>query len=445
MIDRVLDQAFVLEQAQALRAELDKRASRGEDPALQALRTRMLAAVLSEGGADALTPEARKAFIPSDPALSLLQSAMEERMRAADGIVLEAAPEFDGAGGPIATQVVAPASLDEAMGDFTKLDPLWLTEIPAALLERAGRGRFPFAKDREPPSVEMKDDARVILVSDWATGASAAVDVATAIRAQIDDAGGRDVHVMHLGDVYYSGTEWEARERLLKPWPVRPDEAGPSRRSWCVNGNHDMYCGGWGYYDEILRDPRFAQQQSDGEPVSYFRVFNDHWQLLGLDTAWDDHLLTHGGHDGFLADPQADWVARCVDEDPERRTALLSHHQLFSRHGRVRGNVASKLAGVMRDRPIDAWFWGHEHRCMTFAPRPNLTYAACVGHGAMPQAPGDANPEGGEWEYDEWHEDVDGDRWRLCGFAVLDFDGPRLTARYMNERGKTNLEEAVAA
>lgn len=364
-------------------------------------------------------------------------------MRAADAIRLEPAPGFDGPGGPIATHVVAQVSLEEAMGDFTKLDPLWVTEIPAALLERAGRGRFPFTQDREPPAVEMAEDALVVLVSDWATGASAALDVATAIRAELDEAGDREAHVVHLGDVYYSGTEWEARERLLKPWPVRPEEAGPKRRSWCVNGNHDMYSGGWGYYDEILRDPRFEHQQIDGEPVSYFRVFNNHWQLLGLDTAWEDHLLTHQGHDGFLADPQADWIERCMEEDPRRGTVLMSHHQLFSRHGRVRGNLATKLARVMRDRTIDAWFWGHEHRCMTFASVTHLSYAACIGHGAMPQPAGDTNAEEGEWEYDDARKDVDGDRWRLCGFAVLDFAGPELTARYVNERGETKLEEQV--
>jgi Calcineurin-like phosphoesterase len=445
MIDRVLDRAFVLEQAESLRTELDKLArEEEEDAALRAVRRGMLAALLTyEGRDDELTPAARKAFIPSDPGLSLLQSTMEERMRATDAIVLEPAPDFNGAGGPIATDVVGQSSLDEAMGDFTKLDPLWLSEIPTALLERARRGSFPFACDREPPAAELAEDALVLLVSDWGTGAAAALAVGTAIRSELDAAGDREAHVVHLGDVYYAGTEWEARERLLKPWPIRPDEAGPRRRSWCVNANHDMYSGGWGYYDGILRDPRFSHQQTDGEPVSYFRLFNPHWQVLGLDTAWEDHLLTHQGHDGFLADPQTEWIMRSMDEDRRRRTVLLSHHQLFSRHGRVRGNLATKLADVMRDRTIDAWFWGHEHRCMTFAPRPRLRYAACVGHGAMPQPAGETNPEQGEWEYAEWREDVDGDRWRLCGFAVLDFAGPDLTVRYVNERGDTIRREPV--
>src|SRR5689334_9279691 len=73
------------------------------------------------------------------------------------------------------------------------------------------------------------------------------------MRREIDAAGGREVHVVHLGDVYYAGTRWEARHRFLDHWPVRQDEVDQVR-SWCLNGNHDMYAAGEGLSDVILAD-----------------------------------------------------------------------------------------------------------------------------------------------------------------------------------------------
>ena len=38
-------------------------------------------------------------------------------------------------------------------------------------------------------------------------------------------ADGRQVHAIHLGDVYYSGFAREYKNRFLRYWPVREDEA----------------------------------------------------------------------------------------------------------------------------------------------------------------------------------------------------------------------------
>lgn len=282
----------------------------------------------------------------------------------------------------------------------------------------------------------------MILVGDWGTGGWAADKVTRHIRTELQAAGDRETHVVHLGDVYYAGQEWEARERFLDHWPVRPDEAD-RHRSWCLAGNHDMYCGGYGIFDVILADERFRLQRgADGEGMTFFRLINDDWQILGLDSAWSKKIV-YTGHHGSLAGRQADWIAASVDEQPSRRTMLLSHHQLLSTHGKVSGELADRMARVMTGREVTAWFWGHEHRCMTFRPRPGLRYSACVGHGAMPQKAGDPRPEEDEWEYDNSRQDVDLDRWRLCGFAVLDFAGPDLTVRYVNEKGETHCEEPV--
>ena len=37
--------------------------------------------------------------------------------------------------------------------------------------------------------------------------------------------------------------------------------------SWALNGNHDMYSGGWGYFDHLLADERFSRQRGWTAPA----------------------------------------------------------------------------------------------------------------------------------------------------------------------------------
>ena len=41
---------------------------------------------------------------------------------------------------------------------------------------------------------------------------------------------GREAHVIHLGDVYYSGLPSEVQQHVLACWPVTPEQAGPGSR-----------------------------------------------------------------------------------------------------------------------------------------------------------------------------------------------------------------------
>src|SRR5262249_43178746 len=134
-----------------------------------------------------------------------------------------------------------------------------------------------------PAAIPIANDARIVIVGDWGTGLPRARNVATQMRAILDEgiAQNRQQHVIHLGDVYYAGWQKEYEERFLPDWPVKIEEANQIP-SYSLNGNHDMYSGGFGYYDYLLKDPRFARQGGS----SYFRLVNDHWNLLSLDTSW---------------------------------------------------------------------------------------------------------------------------------------------------------------
>lgn len=359
------------------------------------------------------------AYLPEQAPHSLLQSAIEAHMR------------------------VNHPGVDLAnIEGFSHSDVDWVPAITAALIELMRRHRRPFVAERHPPITPLAPDARMILVGDWGTGIDAALRVRDRMSEWIEAAGGREVHAVHLGDMYYSGTEWEAQTRFLDNWPIA---AGSPHMSWALNGNHDMFSGGHGYFDVVLADERFRRQRAaDGkQPLSYFHLRNEHWQVLGLDTSWDKHVLAHHGQDGFLASPQAEWIERSIASGGELGTMLLSHHQYVSRHERLKGHLQQEMAAVLAKHPVSAWLWGHEHRCQRFNQVPGVGYAACIGHGAMPAAVGKTRAEPGEWEYAASRTDEEGREWRLCGFCVLDFDGPDVVAHYVDENGAEHATEEI--
>jgi hypothetical protein len=230
----------------------------------------------------------------------------------------------------------------------------------------------------------------------------------------------------------------EYEKRFLPFWPVRPEEA-QSIGSWALNGNHDMYSGGYGYYDYLLADERFKKQ----ERSSYFELFNQHWQILSLDTAWaSDRLIWDYGK---LAEPQAGWVARRVAQ-PGRKVMLLSHHQLFSSYESGSDDMRKALGGVLNAGGIDAWFWGHEHRCMLYKEHHGVRFGRCIGHGGVPvymsHYEQDPYPEPGQYEY-RAYLDRGLELWALFGFAVLDFEGSSINVRYIDELGRTHKEERI--
>jgi hypothetical protein len=84
---------------------------------------------------------------------------------------------------------------------------------------------------------------------------------------------------------------------------------------------------------------------------------------------------------------------------------------------------------------------------MLFKPHQGVPYARCVGHGGVPvymsQGLGDPCPEPGLYEYREYIES-DRERWALFGFAVLDFEGPTIGVRYVDEFGREFMTEQIS-
>jgi hypothetical protein len=369
-------------------------------------------------------------FMARTPTNGIAQSVLSTCIEGRADSLLDAAP-----GG---LEKVAHAVLRtlDIFREFGPCDPMWIeTKIAEGIAMIDHKPPFP----AEPaPAVPLAENARVLVVGDWGTGLPGAIAVGRRMREKIDEARGREQHVIHLGDVYYSGWREEYEDRFLPYWPV---DAGESEvLSWALNGNHDMYSGGHGYFGFLLRDPRFRGHwlptPNEHRSSSYFSIENDHWQLLGLDSAYADH---------DLAGDQARWIAEQLGS-PGRRTMLMTHHQPFSAYEPVGQLMTDQVKSAVGEGKLDAWIWGHEHRCMVYQPdpAPYLSFGSCVGHGGVPRILPDPAPGAPQIKWAlETPDESEGNQWGRFGFAVLDFDGAAVRIQYVDETGTVNHEERL--
>jgi len=236
--------------------------------------------------------------------------------------------------------------------------------------------------------IEMKPDARVALIGDWGTGTDAAIELLRQVKMHRPDI------VIHLGDIYYSGTDTECDSyfRRIVEDVLRRDAPIPV---YTLAGNHDMYSGGGGFYrliDTLNAPP-------DRQRASFFclRDKAGAFQFVAMDTGLHDYDPFNVG-DGLtrLEDDEADWHVRRIAEWKDGRTILLSHHQLFSAFSQigprdasgrlhpVNPNLLPRLRSFQQAGPIAAWFWGHEHNLCIYRPYAGLDRGRCAGHGGIP-------------------------------------------------------------
>ena len=218
--------------------------------------------------------------------------------------------------------------------------------------------RRPILRPSDNKVGTLADTGRLAALGDWGTNLYGAPVSAASIKR----VGGYEM-LLHLGDIYYSGTESETKERFVDAWPK-----DASKVSRALNGNHEMYSGGFAYFDNVL--PYFKQ------PSSYFAVQNSHWLLVGLDTAHTDHDLDA---------QQTAWLKNVVQQAGQRKVILFSHHQPFSRLDKQGPKLQTALADLFQKKRITAWYWGHEHDCIIYDKHPGSgLLGRCIGHGGIP-------------------------------------------------------------
>src|SRR4051794_14418180 len=123
-------------------------------------------------------------YYPSSPIISLLQSAMHDQL-ARKRSVEKAVSDDEERGDPFSQE-----DIKGSIGD-----------LGLSLIGRVFQGSPRFCDT--PATLDLGPRARLIMFADWGTGRDKARDVARHAREHFDC--GAPVHVLHLGDTYYSG------------------------------------------------------------------------------------------------------------------------------------------------------------------------------------------------------------------------------------------------
>jgi hypothetical protein len=350
---------------------------------------------------------------------------------------------------------VAARTIEGQLGD-AKCDLRWASTLGSYytqyLSANGGRRPIPYRRPAAvgPGVITIKPDARIAIVGDWGTGGGPALSVARQM-AQL-----RPDMVIHLGDIYYSGTHRECQANFLDIVDEVFDRANTHTPIYSLAGNHDMYSGGEGYYTLIDRLNSGPLQQR----ASFFclRSADNAWQLLGMDTGLNDYSpLSVTDTLTYLEPDEEQWHFERIAEFPGR-TILLSHHQPFSafsqigaenEEGRLCAHNPRLLASYQKllsaGRPIPAWFWGHEHSLYVYQPHLDVVRGRCLGHGAIPvfaaEAPYVALPklDNPPSLLSSVRIDAAGDVYGN-GFAILQLDPTKKAAEvryYQDIRGNT--------
>jgi predicted phosphodiesterase len=262
---------------------------------------------------------------------------------------------------------------------FAECDALgWGECLTAYLAFKATCGTLPYRPNQDVV-ISLAQQATIAIIGDWGTGDEVAINLLQQIAALKPDI------LIHLGDVYYAGTQSEANENFVA---VCRQILGSNIPLFSLCGNHDMYSGGDGYYwlvDHI------------GQQSSYFCLQNDYWQFLAMDTGHNDHnpVTVSTNMTSLVNIPgwaEANWHLNKIQQAGDRRIALFSHHQLFSPFSSVgtlnnqqyayNPNLFSNFQSVLSK--VDIWFWGHEHTLAIYDPYMGLVRGRCVGASAVP-------------------------------------------------------------
>jgi hypothetical protein len=269
----------------------------------------------------------------------------------------------------------------------------------------------------------ISDQAVVALFADWGTGLYGAPVISRSIEALP-----RCDVSLHLGDTYYSGAPDEIATRLIADWPKR---AGTVNRT--LNGNHDMYSGGQGYFDAL---ETFFKQSA-----SCFAMQNANWILVCLDTAYKD---------ADLFGSQVAWLTSIVQAAGTRKLILFSHYQPFSYFESQGPKLQKALSNLLNTQRIHAWFWGHEHRLVLYEPHSRWGFKGrCIGNGGFPNFRDklDTSPSA-SYEFVNLKQQAlevpaakvldgpnpwiteDPQKYSPHGFVLLEFDGPNAFETY---------------
>jgi hypothetical protein len=172
--------------------------------------------------------------------------------------------------------------------------------------------------------------------------------------------------LIHLGDTYHGGSEAEMLGHIVAPLSDLHNRLNVKVFSLC--GNHDLYSGPDGYLELLTV---FAQ------PGRYFAIEMASWRVACMDTALGDRSIRC--MDGEIDEPQLNWLKE--KQKDQKRLVVLTHHLPRSAWDKAPATVREQIQDIPK---LVAWYWGHEHRCASYARLESANFnGGCVGNGAF--------------------------------------------------------------
>lgn len=339
------------------------------------------------------------------PAVSLIDDAGLERLLhggdpAKPDPVYLSSLFFERANAKAANDAARVARLDAQVRKYSTADTAgWLTCESNYLYYLAQSGGRLYTTWRGQPAglqfsviqYRLPNDAIVGVVGDWGTGQDDSLQMLKALIHDAQSTYGRAPDALiHLGDIYYSGTP--------KGTPSAPNFRGECQTNFLdvlasvfdsvlkrripvftLPGNHEYYSMGVGYYREVLPTVN-ATIPAANQPASFFclRTEDGLWQFLGMDTGYHD---SNPANQFNPFDPapnlEPDEVIWHQDklQNFKGKTVLLSHHQLYSANAKLNGattgyppNFNTFLQSYFSPyfSNVAAWLWGHEHNMVLY-------------------------------------------------------------------------------
>jgi len=238
-----------------------------------------------------------------------------------------------------------------------------------------------------------KGDPVLAIIGDWGTGFYQDSNQADCpAKRVVDDLQKRQIdYLIHLGDVYYAGTDLrplpgEENDNFINIWPDQGEN-----RNFTLISNHEMYGDACGYFDQALASNKPFSTQNG---MSYFALSYGPWLVLGIDSAY--YSDARNGHqfymDGAIGTDthtqQIDWLKGFRDH--QGPVMVMSHHNPVALTTGFTNELFYQVQLALGKMP-EVWYWGHVHNGIVYnqlhignADIYVPTKGRCCGHAAIP-------------------------------------------------------------
>jgi len=331
---------------------------------------------------------------------------------------------------------------------YEQLDPGWMHALSGYIENILDPGSIAaFGTTPYEHTLETGKDgkARILVIGDWGTGhfeETEGYDPAAEVMAMVEKM--QPDYIIHLGDVYYAGTDerqppGEEHDNFLALWPQMP-----AKHSFTLNSNHEMYGAAQGYFKVALGREHQGQAPlktpfSHQNGTSYFALTLGKTVVVGLDAAYHDpsFMYMKGGLGDREKYPhQYDFLEK-VTKDADK-VILMTHQTGTDYTGAKSLPLWDEISQIVIP---DYWYWGHEHLGVAYNDKTAMdpkVKARCIGHSSIPfgDAWGLAGQKAVNW-YEKTPLNTDPDNiYVRNGFMMLSIDETDVEEFFYEVRNK---------